>query len=150
MVENRLKGYTYGGELAANYQPVKWWRIRLAYSFLEIDMKRKAGSTDTASVADLEGSSPENQVSLISSLELPQNISLDLWGRYVDRLPARGIESYFTLDARLAWRPTKNLEVSLVGQNLLDNAHPEFRGGIVPAPPTEVERSVYGKITWRF
>ena len=150
MVENGLKGFTYGGELAATYQPTKWWRMRLAYSYLQIDVKRKAGSSDTASVADLEGSSPENQVSLISSLELPQNVSLDLWGRYVDRLPGRSIDSYCTLDARLAWRPTKNLELSVVGQNLLDNAHPEFRGGIVPAPPTEVERSVYAKITWRF
>src|SRR5436190_9633176 len=150
MVENGLKGFTYGGELAANYQPAKWWCLRLAYSYLEIDVKRKAGFSDTASVADLEGSSPQNQVSLMSSLELPQNVSLDLWARYVDRLPARSIDSYFTLEVRLAWRPIKSLELSVVGQNLLDNAHPEFRGGIVPAPPTEVERSVYAKITWRF
>jgi iron complex outermembrane recepter protein len=150
VADNRLKGITYGGELAANLQLARWWRLRAAYSYLQMDLKTKNGSTDTNSVSEIEGSSPEHQVSLISSIELRDSFSLDLWARYVDRLSARGIDSYFTVDARLAWRPTRNLELSVVGQNLLDNRHPEFRAGLVPVQRTEVERSVYGKITWRF
>jgi iron complex outermembrane receptor protein len=147
---NHLEGITYGGELAVNYQAAKWWRLRAAYSYLQMEMETKDDSTDTTSAADIEGSSPEHQVSLISSIELPDNISLDLWARYVDRLPARDIDSYFTFDARLAWRPTENLEFALVGQNLWDNRHPEFSVGLVEVQRTEVERSVYAKITWRF
>ncbi|HZO83631.1 MAG TPA: TonB-dependent receptor, partial [Verrucomicrobiae bacterium] len=150
VADNQLEGITYGGELAANLQAAKWWRLRLAYSFLQMDLETKEGSTDTTSVADYSGSSPEHQVSVISSIDLPENISLDVWGRYVDRLPARDIDSYFTFDVRLAWRPTENLELSVVGQNLWDNQHPEFRAGLVAVQRTEVERSVYGKITWRF
>jgi iron complex outermembrane receptor protein len=51
------------------------------------------------------------------------------------------------LDVHLGWRPTKNLELSIVGQNLLDPQHPEFG---TPATRTEVQRSVYGKVTCRF
>jgi iron complex outermembrane receptor protein len=58
--------------------------------------------------------------------------------------------SYVTPDARLSWRPQDNLELSLVGQNLLDDHHPEFVPEIIDTSPSEVERSVYGEITWRF
>lgn len=148
--DNRLKGETYGGELAVNYQAARWWRLRLAYSYLQIELETKDNSTDTTSVTDIEGSSPENQVSLISSFELPDNFTLDLWARYVDRLPARDVGRYFTFDARLAWRPMPNLELSVVGQNLWDPRHSEFRSALVPVERTEVERSVYAKVTWHF
>jgi len=68
----------------------------------------------------------------------------------VDSLPALGIPSYITLDARLGWRPTPNIELAIVGQNLLDNQHPEFTPTFIPTRQTEIERGVYGKITLRF
>ena len=54
-----------------------------------------------------------------------------------------------TLDARLAWRAGAHLEFSIVGQNLLDNHHPEFgTNPFVRSPLTEVRRAVYGQITF--
>jgi iron complex outermembrane receptor protein len=47
---------------------------------------------------------------------------------------------------RVAWQ-FKDLELSIVGQNLLDNQHPEF-GNVIGRP--EIARSVYGKVSWRF
>ena len=41
------------------------------------------------------------------------------------------------------------LELSLVGQNLLDSHQKEFVSQLFSAE-TEVERGVYGKITWGF
>jgi iron complex outermembrane receptor protein len=102
----------------------------------------------TAELAD--GESPRHQFSFRSMLNLPRNVQLDGWLRYVDGLPAGGIPSYFTLDARLAWRPIPGLELAVVGQNLLDSSHPEFSAEILETLPTEVPRSVYGKITWQF
>jgi hypothetical protein len=42
---------------------------------------------------------------------------------------------------------SKAIELNLVGQNLLDDHHPEF----IPASPSarEIERSIYGKVTFR-
>jgi iron complex outermembrane receptor protein len=80
-------------------------------------------------------------------------VELDLWVRGVDRLDSIGGDSvtgYATLDARIAWKPIYNLELSLVGQNLLQNQHEEFRPELLFDFPSEVKRSVYGKITWRF
>jgi hypothetical protein len=48
---------------------------------------------------------------------------------------------------RLAWQASDQLEVSLVGQNLLHDHHVEFGP---PVARGEIERSVYGKVTWEF
>jgi iron complex outermembrane receptor protein len=50
----------------------------------------------------------------------------------------------------LAWRPIKNLELSLVGQNLIHAHHLEFNRSFINEAQSEVDRSVYGKVTWRF
>jgi iron complex outermembrane receptor protein len=84
-------------------------------------------------------------------MDLPMDFELDSWLRYVDNLPSLDVESYITLDARLGWRPKENLEISIVGQNLLDDRHPEFgQPWFIHYVPTEVEHSVYGKVTWHF
>ena len=38
--------------------------------------------------------------------------------------------------------------LAIVGQNVLDDHHPEF--GNNPATRKEIERAVYGKVTWWF
>ena len=50
----------------------------------------------------------------------------------------------------LAWSPRKDLEFAIVGQNLLDDRHPEFAPTFIGTQQTEVERSVYGTVVWRF
>ena len=44
----------------------------------------------------------------------------------LDAAASPSVPSYITFDTRLAWQPIPNLELSLVGQNLWDNHHPEF------------------------
>jgi hypothetical protein len=48
---------------------------------------------------------------------------------------------------RLAWHASEQLEVSIVGQNLLRRQHPEY-GFPGPERP-EAERGVFGKLVWR-
>jgi iron complex outermembrane receptor protein len=87
---------------------------------------------------------------LRAGIDLPAHLELDLWLRYVDRLRRDDIPSYLELDTRLGWKPRPNLEVALVGQNLLDSHHPEFpRETLFNVLPTEVQRGVYVKLTWR-
>jgi iron complex outermembrane receptor protein len=75
------------------------------------------------------------------------NIELDWVARYVDRLPNPHIPSYVSLDLRLGWRVTRSIELSLVGQNLLEEEHLEF----IPASPAprQIERSFYARFSWR-
>jgi len=68
--------------------------------------------------------------------------------RYVDSL-AVGVKEYFAGDIRLAWRPTRNLELSVVGQNLYAGNH--YESVLYSAAnPTEIEPGVYGMVSWRY
>ncbi|WDT76901.1 MAG: TonB-dependent receptor [Candidatus Manganitrophus sp.] len=140
---NRMDGHTYGVELMTDWQAREWWRINFIYSFLQIHLNAQAGfPTRESSEAGTEGSSPHHQVGLRSMINLPGNLEFDWFLRYVDRLPAQGVKRYYNLDLRLGWHPTKKVELSVVGQNLLDQQHAEFAQGVV-----EVQRGVYAKAT---
>jgi iron complex outermembrane receptor protein len=148
-VENELFGEAYGVELAATWEITRWWRLQPAYSFLDLELHRRAGSADTISELD-EGKSPRHQVSVRSSVDLPYELGIACVVRYVDQLPALNISSYVGLDVRLTWRPTRHLEFSIIGQDLLDNRHTEFRPSFIDTQQTDVQRGVYGKVLWRF
>lgn len=148
LISNKMGGNTYGVEIGTTWRPVNFWRLNANYSFLQINLHLDPSSQDTK--AD-EGRSPRHQVQLLSHLDLPWNLQFDTAAYFVDRLPSFDIPRYLRLDLRLGWRPTEALDISLVGQNLLDDRHREF-GRIFGEDlnPTEVQRSVYVKATWRF
>lgn len=54
------------------------------------------------------------------------------------------------MDARLAWQPARNLEIAVIGRDLLDAHHPEAVPSGIIAQDGEVDRAVYGKLTWRY
>ena len=149
--KNKMSGETYGLELAADWRVRDWWRLQAAYSFLDVQLHPDSDSTGFAPEIG-EGLSPNHEFSLRSSMDLSKQVEFDLWARYVDELPAANINDYFTLDARLAWKPIPNLELSLVGRNLLDKQHQEFLEleTSPTANPIEIEREIYGRLEWRF
>ena len=147
---NGMHGETYGFEAAANVELTSWWRLNPAYTLLKMELHKNNRSTDTTSPVLDEGENPQQQISLHSGMDLPHNISLDATLRYVDSLPSLRVDSYVTMDARIAWRATKNLELALVGQNLFAPAHAEFRPTQVENQPANVPRSFYAKMTWKF
>ena len=147
--DNKMKAEVYGMEAAIDWLAFDWWRLQVAYTYLQMQLHLDDDSSDTIS-EDAEGESPHNQISVMSSMSLPMDMELNLWARYVDSLPSQDIDSYVTLDIRLGWMPHKNLEVSIVGQNLFDNNRLEFKPDFIDTSPTEVERGVYASIIWRF
>jgi iron complex outermembrane receptor protein len=148
-VVNGMTGASYGVEVATDWQALPWWSLRLAFSALQLQLKVAADSADTTA-ATIEGDSPHYQFSLRSQMDLSERLQLDLWLRYVDELPSSAVDAYFTLDLRIGWRLRDNLDFSLVGQNLLDNRHPEGVTEFLSAGRTETPLGVFGKLTWRF
>ena len=137
---------TYGFEIAAKWQAADWWRLSAGYSQLQVEVDAFLQA----------GRDPVNQVSLRSSMDLPGNLEFDVMSRYVDVLPAAApggprVNPYFSLDARLGWKASKNVELALVGQNLISARHTEFSPEIaVVSQTTQVPRSVYATISLRF
>ncbi|MBS3780228.1 MAG: TonB-dependent receptor [Desulfovermiculus sp.] len=148
--DNTNKATTYGGEVVLTYHPLDWWEMEMVSSLLEMDFDASNSSTDKTSQETYEGRNPNLQFSLRSNMNLPHDLELDLWCRFVDRLEALDISDYTTLDARLGWRPSQNLEVALVGRNLLKSRHKEFRDEHLNLTATQIERSAYLQVTFQF
>jgi iron complex outermembrane receptor protein len=146
---NDMYGHTKGVEISATWKATDWWRLQPSYTYLHMNLYARQPAVN-GWVSQTEGSNPQNQFSIRSSMDLPRGVTFDTALRYVDNLPYFNIASYFELDARLAWRINKNWELAIVGQNLLHDRHAEFNSTEVNTQTTEIPRSVYGTITWHF
>lgn len=149
--ENRIGGTTQGMEAQITYSPSAIWRLSTNYSYL--DMQLDSSGLDLNRGVFLAGSTPQHQLGLRSFLDLPADFQFDVQFRYLSairHLPAivngDGISAYGEMDMRLAKHLSKQVELSLVGQNLLHDHHVEFG---TPASRGEIQRSVYAKLTWR-
>jgi iron complex outermembrane receptor protein len=144
---NGIRGHTDGFEIAPDWQPASWWQLKAAYSYLNLDLNLRSTSTDTGAVSTDEGSSPHNQVGVQSRFNLPKRFEFDQTYRHVSALPAQSVSSYSTADLHFAWAANRQVELSVVGQNLFQPQHIEF--GRDPGPLVGIKRSIYAQVTWR-
>jgi len=150
---NNMHGHTYGVEISSTWRPFDWWKLQASYSYLCSIMYLDNGSTDENNRANAAGGSPRNQGSLRSGFNIGSQVELDLWLRAMDRIKSidsKSYPGYVTMDARIAWKPLHNLELSLVGRNLFQRRQAEYRPEVINTTASEVPRSVYGKVTWKF
>lgn len=148
---NKADGTSHGFELAVAWQALEKVKFDLAYSYIDEDY------TDIYITQGSEA--PINQFSLRANWKATDSISFDFWGRYVGDVgcfyvynpgdPYYTIDDYFTADIQITYRPTSQLDIALIGQNLLTESHEEYVQEFW-ALPTEVERGVYLKATYRF
>jgi iron complex outermembrane receptor protein len=149
---NLTDGTGQGVGTLLTFSPLEYWRLSASHSYTNLSL-RPAGD-DLNRGKFLDGATPRHQFGLRSFFDLPSNVQVDAQFRHltaIRRLPAiplgTGLPGYSELDLRLAWRGWKDLEISLVGQDLLHDHHLEF------GPPDargEIKRSVYAKVAWGF
>lgn len=148
-VANGPKVNTHGVEAAADWSPIKQWKLAAGYSWLSLSQSFAFGGPIATA---LSVDSPKNQFFVRSLLNLRNNIECDATAYYVGKLPVTSVPRYLRVDLRVGWRPTEALEFSAAGQDLFDAKHAEFGGPLFGFGQyrTQVERRVYGKVTWRF
>lgn len=145
-IGNKLEGESYGGTIAAKWRIADWWRVDGSVTLFDIDIHKAAGGHDVNNGAG-EANDPEVSFIIHSAMDLPHNLRFDSFLRYVDDRPNPHTPSYLTGDVRLGWSPRKNMEIAIVGRNLFDDTHPEFRR---TTNTREVERSVFVTFKWSY
>jgi iron complex outermembrane receptor protein len=140
--QNRLRGETCGIESVLRWQAADRWRWEAQHTFLQTHIRAETGARE-------ELNAPHHQATLRTVALLPGNIECGAQLRFVDELAGFGAPGYVVLDARVAWKPTRNLELAVVGQNLGKDHHAEFPS-LFTFVRTEVEQGVYGKLVWRY
>ncbi len=151
-VANLMQGHSYGAELALRWEPVERWRLDAAYTFLKMGLGLDASSTsDPGATGFIEGLAAKHQASLHSVFDLTKAVDFDATLRYVGALSSLDFPDYTELDLAVAWHPRADLELSVVGQNLLHAHHPEqdfaFSGS---GMYTETQRGVFARFALQF
>ena len=150
--QNLTDGRARGVEALVTYAPVVPLRLTASYSHVDLSLDPRGADLNRGRF--LEGSTPRHQFGLRSYLDLPARFQFDVMFRHLSAIrqiplivTGEGPDAYSELDVRLAWDGWRRMEISLVGQNLLHDHHAEFGA---PASRGEIQRGVYGKVTWGF
>ncbi len=147
IISNEVEGTSSGVEAWALYQVSERWRLMAGLLELRQDLRAKSGSGDLTGPAAL-GNDPRHTVRLRSTWRARDDVDVDLSWRYVSSLAyLTTVPSYSTTDLRVAWRPSRDVELALLGANVFEKTHVEFDEHGFPAP---IPRSLYAQLRWMF
>ncbi|WP_189420095.1 TonB-dependent receptor plug domain-containing protein [Cellvibrio zantedeschiae] len=141
---NDMTGKSRGAEAAFNWSVNSNLKIALNYTYLRLAVTALNSEQESAELLY-----PKHQAGIKVFWNITGNWTLDGWAAHVDKLPGGNVDDYTRLDINLGGQLTKNLRFNLVGQNLLDKRHREF-GAADDINAAEIERSIFGKLTWSF
>ncbi len=146
--ENLAHARSYGAEAFANWNLTDRWKISPGLALLNMSVIRDASSEDPI-IEQSAGYSPRRSFQVRSFIDLGHRFEWDQTIGYTGALAVGNIPGYLRLDVRVGWRLGEFAEFSLVGQNLLQPKHAEFPNSQLIDHMLD-QRSIFGKITWRF
>jgi iron complex outermembrane receptor protein len=141
-VDNLAWGDITGMELWGSADVTRNWRLAVGWTELR-EALRAAADAGQGSVANL-GNDPHRQFQLRSTLRPAHDVDVDITLRHVAALPAPAVPAYTVVDARIAWSPRPDLELSLLARDL-GRRHVEFD----PASSARFGPRAFVKVEWR-
>jgi iron complex outermembrane recepter protein len=156
MYENLMHGEAQGFEITADWKVMDRWTLAPGYTFSAIHMHTDPTSADTVTGPFVEGAAPDHTAQIRSHFDLRRSLALDASAYEVSQLNNQGpasnvtIPAYTRLDVGLTWKPWENASLTVAGQDLLKDHHLEFEDVNGALQSSQVRRSGYAKITWRF
>jgi iron complex outermembrane receptor protein len=145
--DNKLDAQTKGLEVSGQWTPLPGWRLDGAYTAFRVTPKIDPTSRDANAAKD-DGSTPESQWRLRSSMSLGTRGTLDVNLFRVGKLKVFNVPAYTRADVNVEWQLTSRLSAMVIGQNLFDKSHPEFANMLAPLRATEFPRSVAVRLRW--
>ncbi|WP_164089036.1 TonB-dependent receptor [Sphingorhabdus sp. YGSMI21] len=140
---------TWGAEIALSGRIALWWNIDVAYSHLDMKTGQVDGLTSPGTTIVDPNLSPENQLSIRNAIDFGDKFSFDSQFRHVGALEG-SVPSYNSADIRLTYRPIETVELSLIGENLLQKRRLEYFQEVFPAPAEYVSRTASIQARVRF
>ncbi|MES2126918.1 MAG: TonB-dependent receptor [Pseudomonadota bacterium] len=143
---NKAEGSSRGLEMSGSWDVRRDWRLTAGMVAQRLAIHDLPGSKDTTAPS-LANNDPSNWSMLRSSYDWSENVEVDMTLRHVGALPKPVVPAYNALDVRVGWKLGRNVEASLLVQNLLAADHAEWGA---PALRNVYRRSLFGRVSWRF
>lgn len=141
---NNMTGTSSGFETAFNWSPQQNIKFSAAYSYLHMSLTAMDPTQEGA-----EDIYPAHQGSLSVFWDINNVWSVTTTAHYVDQLEGFAIPAHTSFALNISANIQKYLRFTLIGQNLTDSSHREF-GSASDLNMGEIERSIFGKLTWQF
>lgn len=149
-VGNSRSATTYGLELATNLRLSESWRLSGHVAYFEDKFSQSAAtSLFPLTGTDGDGSGPKWQGSLRSSWEIGDAWQFDVNGYFVSHMRGVGTRSSTRLDARIQYRPTDALQISIYGQNLFRKDFVDGTSTLAEVP-TKMRSTIGFELGYRF
>lgn len=135
-LSNTSRAEVSGVEVSIKYPFTAWLSTYANYSFINFNAKI---SDDSLEKGDPEDSTPQQKANMGLRFAFKNGFSANLNLHYTDQIMVfdEFIDNYLRVDLRLAQKFMEGRgEIAIIGQNLLDDNHPEFIDA-------EVERTVF-------
>ena len=145
VIENRIAGQTRGIEAWGSWRATDAWRLYAGWVEQRQRLRAEPGSL-ASPVASGHGNDPRRWITLRSLFDLAPRHEFDVMARYVSELPNPVVPAYTAVDARYGWHVSRELEISLLLQNLFDRSHPEWGAA---ATRVEFRRAAFLRMLWR-
>lgn len=155
---NGLAAWNEGLELSADWLITPDWRLQLSASTARIKTDRSGDPVINADAAATQKGAPRHSASLRSQWNISSRQQLDVWLRGVGKYDLiklvdttshttaeptyQHIPGYVTADFRYAYRVAKDVELAIVGRNLIAQHHLEFVSDFIPTDPSLVSRTI--------
>ena len=122
---NGMQGHTYGVEAWGSYAVSDRWRLDMGFTAQRLRLRFKPGASGLLGTSQA-GNDPRRRGFIRSAAKLSDRWTLYADLRGVSALPDPKVPGYVELDARLGWKASDRLELSLSGFNLLRPWHQEY------------------------
>lgn len=151
-IGNGSRAESTGVEAMVAGSPLPGWELEASYAFLDLDQTVTAGPPIALSGPLIDAQlSARHQVRLRNTYTLASGVELSSYVQHVSRAPSGWRDAYTKLDLRATWSATPNVELSLVGLDLLKRRRVELRQSPYNAlPQVYVRRSVQFETRFRF
>lgn len=140
--DNQASGRTHGVETWGKWQVAENWRLAAGLVVQDVEVKPEPGSA-----VILPDNDPNHYWQLRSSFDITPRHELDVMLRGSGELSQPQVDEYTTMDIRLGWKINRDLELALIGQNLIGHEHTEFNSQL---DENLFDRRLFAKLTWRF
>jgi len=136
-------------EMTTTWTPSLRWTLSGSTTLLDTNLHVKDPTIEAGNSLLVLLQSPRVQWSGRSSVQVSRRLETDASVSYTGPWQKGGVSSYVRTDARLGWRLSSDVTADVGAQNLFDRRHMETSLYLY-STATEVPRSVYTRLTWKF
>jgi len=147
-LEDRRHGNAYGIDASVDVSPCDFLKLSGGLYTASLDLELEEGGEEN--MLPIGEQTPAYQIYLSSSVDITDDLMIDLAAKYTDDLEDSGVDDRYDMDMRLSWHPSGNMSVSITGHNLLEDGYYEFKPMSSFLVASTIDRRIFSTVTFRF